>query len=197
MESGIVRKDTAVRLPVLLLDAIGAGKAGVVPSDVLGGLARVYKADGTATTFALTAGVNWFEIDSTNAPGLYHVLVPSGQTNVLGPMQVVFRPAASVFEQAWTRAVVEELQKLGTTETAVASVGTAVTAVSTAVSAIQTIVTALQKVGINRLKIHTAGPDANRLVIYDNDETTPLYKWNLKDASGNPTLTDVYERDPV
>ena len=37
----------------------------------------------------------------------------------------------------------------------------------------------------------------NQLKIYDNDETTVLYNYNIKDQNGNASSTDVFERDPV
>lgn len=38
---------------------------------------------------------------------------------------------------------------------------------------------------------------ANQMIFYDTDGVTPLYTFNLKDASGNATMTDVMEREPV
>lgn len=35
------------------------------------------------------------------------------------------------------------------------------------------------------------------LTIYDDDETTPLHVFNLKDSAGLPSITEVCERDPV
>lgn len=55
----------------------------------------------------------------------------------------------------------------------------------------------LKKVGVNRWQIHTTGPDANRLVIYDDDGTTPLYKFSLADSNGAPTTSAPYRRTPV
>ena len=37
----------------------------------------------------------------------------------------------------------------------------------------------------------------NQLIIYDSNGTTPLKTFNLKDANGNPTQTNVLERTPV
>lgn len=48
-----------------------------------------------------------------------------------------------------------------------------------------------------RWKIHTSGPDANRLVIYEEDGTTVLRKFDLLDSAGSPTSTQPYEREPV
>lgn len=44
----------------------------------------------------------------------------------------------------------------------------------------------------NRWKI-----DNNQLTIYDDDATTPLYVFDLKDASGNPTESSPFERVPA
>ena len=48
------------------------------------------------------------------------------------------------------------------------------------------------KVTKNRLKI--AG---NQMKIFDDDETTVIFTFDLKDASGDPTNNEVFERDPV
>ena len=37
----------------------------------------------------------------------------------------------------------------------------------------------------------------NQMIIYDDDGTTPLYTFNLKDSTGTPSSTEVYERTPV
>jgi hypothetical protein len=37
----------------------------------------------------------------------------------------------------------------------------------------------------------------NQLTIYDNDGTTPLHTFNLRDADGLPTMTNPFERIPV
>ena len=54
------------------------------------------------------------------------------------------------------------------------------------------LIKGLVKHAQNRWKI-----DNNQLTIYDNDGTTPLYVFDLKDSSGNPTETNPYERVPV
>lgn len=48
-----------------------------------------------------------------------------------------------------------------------------------------------------RWKIHTTGPDANRLVIYEEDGTTVVRKFDLTDSGGSATTTSPYERTPV
>lgn len=46
-------------------------------------------------------------------------------------------------------------------------------------------------------QIHTTGSDANRLVIYDEDGTTVLVKFDLYDSSGIPTSVNPYKKVPV
>lgn len=48
------------------------------------------------------------------------------------------------------------------------------------------------KIWTNKLQI-----TGNQQVVYDDDGSTALYTWDLKDASGNPTQTNVLERDPA
>lgn len=48
-----------------------------------------------------------------------------------------------------------------------------------------------------RWKIHSSGPDANRLVVYDDDGVTPLRKYDLKDIDGNAAFRSVFERTPT
>ena len=37
----------------------------------------------------------------------------------------------------------------------------------------------------------------NQMIFYDSDSATPLYTFDLKDSSGDPTESDPYERVPV
>lgn len=37
----------------------------------------------------------------------------------------------------------------------------------------------------------------NQLILYDTDNTTPLYTFDLKDSAGDPTETNPYERMPA
>jgi hypothetical protein len=49
---------------------------------------------------------------------------------------------------------------------------------------------------MGKWQVHTTGGDANRLVLYRQDDTV-LKKFDLKDASGVPTFTDPFSRIPV
>lgn len=54
------------------------------------------------------------------------------------------------------------------------------------------LISRLIKHAENRWKI-----DNNQLTIYDDDGVTPLYVFDLKDASGNPTESSPFERVPT
>lgn len=73
----------------------------------------------------------------------------------------------------------------------------AVAAVQTTVDDIQVSTDDLITIEQGRWKIHTTGPDANRLVLYQLDGTTVLKKFDLKDSSGVATTEDPFERVPV
>jgi len=64
-------------------------------------------------------------------------------------------------------------------------------------SDIGTNVLLLRKYEEGRWKVHASGGDLNRLVLYDSDGTTPLLKFDLKDASGSATYTNPFERVKV
>ncbi len=55
----------------------------------------------------------------------------------------------------------------------------------------------VRKISIGKWSVVTSGPDENRLVLYDLDGTTVIAKFNLTDASGNPTTDQPYTRTPV
>lgn len=165
------RKNVANRIPFRLYDPItGLGKTGLLPADVSGALARVVQEDGSIVTIPLVNGVNWFEIDSTNIPGLYHIVLTAASIDFAGPAQVAIQPSAAAF--------IGEL-------------------VSTYVETIGADAEIGRKIATGKWQIHSSGGDANRLVLYDEDGTTPLYKFDLADVSGLPTFTSPFRRTPV
>lgn len=60
------------------------------------------------------------------------------------------------------------------------------------VADVETLVTLLLKYETNRTRIV-----GTTLIIYDDDCTTPLRTFNLKDGTGTPSATDVCERVPA
>lgn len=55
----------------------------------------------------------------------------------------------------------------------------------------------LKQIAAGKWQIHTTGGDANRLVLYDDDGTTVLYKFDLADDAGDPTTGSVFKRTPA
>lgn len=86
---------------------------------------------------------------------------------------------------------------VNTVNTNVNTVNTNVTALTADVATLTTNVELLLKHTQGRWKIHTEGPDINRFVVYDEDDETPLFKWDLKDATGAATILNPLERVPV
>jgi len=58
-------------------------------------------------------------------------------------------------------------------------------------TSIVSVLDRIQEIEEGRWKI-----EDNKLTFYGEDGTTPLVTFNLKDAEGNPTETNVYERVP-
>lgn len=167
----ILRLSTAVRIPVRLLTSTGTPVTGIVPADITNGSTpghcSVVKADGSITDITLTLGTNFFEISTTAAPGLYHVLLPTGATAVAGTLQLIIQPSATAF----------------------------VTSVSTAqVDAVLADAEKTRKATYNNYQVVNSGLDANRAIIYEDDGTTVFKKYNLFDAAGNPSTQNPHKR---
>lgn len=62
----------------------------------------------------------------------------------------------------------------------------------TASAATLTLADQLRKAAYGRWKIEN-----DQLTIYDDDGTTPLEVFDLKDADGNPSMVSIFERTPV
>jgi hypothetical protein len=93
----MILQNQSVRLPIKLITTLGADATGIIPNDILNGIAQVVKSDGTKTSITLTSNNNWFEVDSTQSAGLYHLVLPMGATNILGPIQYTIYPQATAF----------------------------------------------------------------------------------------------------
>jgi hypothetical protein len=170
----LIRKSTSARIPVRLIDTNGDAVLGVAASGVWDGTTAgsitVVKSSGAIVTFALTNGVTWIEVHATKFPGLYHIVLPNTLTDVVGGLQVAVLPNGSTF---------------------------VATVVSVEVESIATNVEKVSKITSNNWTIQTTGGDANRLVIFDDDGVTPLYKFDLKDSTGAPTSTTPFRRARV
>lgn len=222
----IIRKDTAVRLPVRLINpTTGAAVTGMLPADISNGTVgsvTLAKSDGTTADIALVNSTNWFEVHSTKMPGLYHVLVPSSATNLVGSFALAVLPAAAAFLATTITACVEStgagvdalsgvpssLTAIASTQSAhTTSLGGIVTTQSSHTTSLGGIVTTqsahsltltdLKDIGIGKWQVFTSGADANRLVLYRQDGSTVLKKFDLKDSVGDPTYINPFARNPV
>lgn len=104
----MLRYNTAERIKVTLITSLGAPKTGLIATDFKASSVYLYKSDGTKTTIALTLGVNLFEADSTDAPGVYDILLTSTHTNTLGTICISIQPAAAAFVAIYFTETVED-----------------------------------------------------------------------------------------
>lgn len=58
-------------------------------------------------------------------------------------------------------------------------------------------ITDLADVAFGKWVIVNTGPDANRLVLYRQDGVTIVKKFDLRDLTGNPTISNIFQRLPV
>lgn len=185
----LFRKSTTMRVPIRLIDGAGAPVTGVLPSDIQGGIATVIKADGTTVDITLSVGTNFFEFSpATKSRGLYHITIPGSALGVLGPVQWVVLPAASLFSSAGYVGigVVEDLPSL-VWSYLVNSDGQS--PVNTAAAAVRLVAQFLK--GVVKLDSGT-----NTYTIYKEDGTTVLSQRNTFNASGDPSADPVYKTSP-
>jgi len=71
----LLRVDQKVSLFVRLLRNTGEPALAILAADVTGALARLSFSNGDEETIALVDNTNWFEVDQTNQPGVYRLLV--------------------------------------------------------------------------------------------------------------------------
>lgn len=111
----MLRLNTAERIKVVLKDALGVPVTGLVAIDFKASSVYLYKSDGSKTTIALTLGVNLFEADATDGPGIYEILLTNTHTNTLGPIAVSIQPALALFVATYFQDVVDGIaHTLGT-----------------------------------------------------------------------------------
>jgi hypothetical protein len=94
----MILQSTTVRLPVKLQTSTGTAATGIVVGDVLNSIAQIIKSDGTTASITIS-GTTWYEISSTQSPGLYHLVVPGSALNLLGPVQYTIYPSATAFNE--------------------------------------------------------------------------------------------------
>ena len=204
-------------LPVRLLDSSGDPVTGKVYSDVT---ATAYYNDNTNASVSPAAshfpeysgGAYGLKIDSiANKPGpMVVVVVVSGANDFVGVYDIVADLASDAVSEASTAATAA-----AAAETAADAASTAATAASTAAAAAQsssataaaqatiaataagganTGVAALTDVFLGRWKLDTS---LNQLILYGEDNTTEVARFNTFDNAGNPSTATIYERTKV
>jgi hypothetical protein len=169
-----IKKSTAFKVPVRLLKTSdGTGQTGVAYTAPT---VYIQKQEGSSTEKVL-ASTDWVEIDSVNMPGCYDLQLSTSDTNTSGFLKYsVVNAAAEVF--IGIMEIVSNLEE------------------DTYTSLVEARADLLQvrKISEGRWKINTS---TKQLVLYDDDDTTPLITFNLKDSAGTATATNIFERTPV
>jgi uncharacterized protein YoxC len=215
-----LKKAVAVEVPVNL-EILSTGEA---VTGITAPVVYLRKPGGAEVVKTITNGVNWFEVGA-HFPGVYSLLLSASDTDTAGSLLISVQGGASDVnksahyiddyeQQAQTllQSISSLEQSMSTTltavETAVATLTTAVDGIDTAtqassaldasnqtlLEAVKSVVETLQSLALNRTKIDQT---ANTFTVYAANGTTPMYVFNLKDAVGNPSVTNIAERVPA
>ncbi len=181
-----LKQSVAARAPVRLLDSTGTPVTGKVAADIT---AALYYADGTSASVTTTG--NWNE----TAQGGYQLTITP---TVLGPVQLVATCAgANAFVGVYDVVADFASDAVAAANAATTAAGTASTNASGAVTAANSA----QAAATAALNAFTGGwtldPILNQLTVYSTDNTTVFAVFNCFDASGNPSVTNVYKRVKV
>ena len=103
----MLRLNTSERIKVVLKDINGNFKTGLVVADFLNSRVQITKGDGSTSFINLVLNTNLFEVDTTNSPGLYEILLSTTDTNTLGQLTVSVQPATSAFLALFHNMVVQ------------------------------------------------------------------------------------------
>ena len=146
------RLNTIESLTFILRDSVGAPVTGALAADFKGGNLFLYKADNTKVSIALTLGTNFYEVDATDSPGLYSVVIPASSLSQLGTVTFSIQPAAAVFvSQVIEKTVSNISSKTDLIGTASVSSLADVTAVTTAVNAARDAIRGAQSLDISTI----------------------------------------------
>lgn len=203
-----VKRNISARLPVILVDSANSPVAGVAFGAVT---ATVEKADGTTQAVTVTVS-DWAEntTGAFNGAGKYTILLPASALDTNGTLSYAVKVASALIYVNVIKVVANEEAD---TYTAVAGVQTTVDSAATqaGLDAVNDNISILdarvqsQEDQINtifqftagRWKIFSTGPDANRIVYYEEDGITVVAKFDLKDLTGSPTYQAAFERVKV
>lgn len=204
------KQSVAKFVPVRIFDQGGTPVGGVAFGQVT---AAIQKADGTTSTLSVILA-DWSEVTTgafsgsgmyllrlsaanLDQPGLltYAISTPSNKTHI-GAIKVVANEEIDTYNRIGAPVLTSISADLAGVKTDVAAVQSSITGLSAGQASILAVVNLLKKYEEGRWKIHISGPDANRLVLYDTDDITPLLKFDLKDSGGAATFINPFERVP-
>ena len=188
-----IKSGGTYRLPVRLLDSAGAPVTGKLYSDVT---ITAYYNDGTSGVVSPAAahfpeysgGAYGFKVDSVTAiyGPLVIVVVCSGAQDFVGVYDVVQDLASDATTAATSAA------------SSAATAATAAGNAQTASSGANTAAAAAQAAAVATLNVETGGwtldSTLNQMTIFAPDNVTVIAKFNCFDASGNPSVVNVYKR---
>ena len=198
-------------VPVRILNGSDVPVAGIAFGAVT---ATVVKADGTTQAVTITI-TDWAEVvtgafasqgfyllklsaANLDQPGmLTYAVSTAGNKTYINTLKVIANEEAETFARVGAPVLASISADIAGVKTDVGTANTGIAALSTGQSSILTVVTLLKKYEQGRWKIHISGGDANRLVLYDTDNTTALLKFDLKSNSGSATFINPFERYPV
>ena len=184
----LFRLNATVQVPVRLIDGSGAPVTGVTPSDIRGGICTVVKADGTTADITLSGGNFTGFSPSTKTAGLYHVTIPTNMFSVVGPVQWVILPQATLFSSAGYvgTGTVEDLPTLVCNYLINSDSASPVHTLAAAARLMTQFLTGAVK--------QDAG--SNTMTIYKEDNTTALSLRNTFDAASDPSSDPIYKVSP-
>lgn len=114
--------------------------------------------------------------------------IPSTTAALIPPAPTVDAIASAV----WGKPSMDQLSP-GSTGEMLSQIKADTGNVSISNAALTTLVNTLLKYERNRTKIDTVN---KQMIVYDDDCTTVLHVFDLKDSAGNPSITEVCERRP-
>jgi hypothetical protein len=205
------KQNIAAFVPVRIFDQGGTPQGGIAFGSVQ---AAIQRSDGSTAVLTVT-NPDWSEVTTGafNGAGVYLLRLPvsvmnltglltysvatSGNKTHIGAIKIVANEEVDTFNRIGAPVLSSISADIAGVKTDVAGVASGVAGLSAGQTSILTVVQLLQKYEEGRWKIHITGPDANRLVLYDTDDVTPLLKFDLKDSGGAATFINPFERTPV
>lgn len=147
----MLRQSTNENIQVTLKTSLGAPVTGLVAADFKSSSIYLYKANSAKITIALTLGANLFEVDTTDAPGVYSIAIPSANLDQIGTISFSIQPAAAAFEAIYLTdyVYVEQTSTLAAIKAKTDLVGTSTVASQTDVTSARDSVKGAQLLSIS------------------------------------------------